>query len=184
MKETRDSDADSDEDVTMEDGPDPFEVSTTTGVSQDSNVFSNKTATDELCTSQLQFGSNSENHDENSLREGSYARQWPSCENRDFHKAKAQSDHVVFTPEQIEQHFLGPSNSNNSLIHPTPFYFERNISSLMSKDTMHTARLSLSFHGRTAVPGLPLYVPQTHLISPQARTRLFQISPFILFVRQ
>ncbi|XP_063049867.1 T-box transcription factor TBX3 [Engraulis encrasicolus] len=37
IKETRDSDADSDEDVTMEDGPDPFEVSTTTGVSQDSN---------------------------------------------------------------------------------------------------------------------------------------------------
>ncbi|KAL2092439.1 hypothetical protein ACEWY4_012237 [Coilia grayii] len=178
IKETSDSEADSDEDdkhLTVEDGADPFEVSTTTSISQLSNASTK--AKNDFCTQQSQFESNSERHDENPQSKASEETQWPSDERRDFQTSQPQQNHVVFTPERIEQHFLTSLNSNNLLIHPTPFYFGRNFSSLMSKEggTLDTGRPSLSSQGRN-VSGLPIYVQQSSLSSPQAR-KVFGLPP-------
>lgn len=173
MKETSDSEADSDEDEnnpTIKDGPDPFEVSTTTDIPQLSNEHT-KAKLNFGGTQRLRFERNSEKHAENLESEPKAENDWPTNEGREFQKNQLQQPHIIYTPGMIEQHFLSSLNStNNVLIHPTPFYYGRNISSLMSEgmSTLDTGRLSSS-QGRNGTSGLATHVQQPSLSSPQVR---------------
>lgn len=172
MEETSDSDADSDEDekiVSVEDGPDPSEVSTTTDIPS-----YNIEHTQDRCTQRFQCETNFKK-DESLDGEAKAEKYWSIQEGRGFQKIQLQQPRVIFTPGPMEQHFLSPlSTSNNFLIHPNPFYFGRNLSSVMSSEgtTLDTARPSPSSQGRNITPGLPIYVQQPSFSSPQVRRNI------------
>ncbi|XP_048100237.1 T-box transcription factor TBX3 isoform X2 [Alosa alosa] len=166
-----DSEADSDEDekdLTVEDGADPFEVSTITYTPHLNNEHSK--AKHDFCTQRFPFETNFEKHKESLDNEPKAEKYCPINEGEEFQKNYRQQPHVIFTPGPMEQHFLNSlNNTNNFLIHPTPFYFGRNVSSLISEgmSTLDTNRQSPSSQGRNVTSGLPFYVQQSSLSSPQ-----------------
>lgn len=167
LTETSDSDADSDEDektLSVEDGPDPFEVSTTTDFPHLNNEHNQ-----DLCTQGFQCETNFEKQEENLEDESKVEKYWPIREGRGVQKNPLQQPHIIFTQNPMEQQCLNPlSTSNNFFIHPNPFYLGRNLSSLMSEGrTLDTARPLLSSQGRHVTSELPIYVQQPSFSSPQ-----------------